>query len=282
MTEGLARRGPGCAWRLGRVLARAISQCALFLRTRTRSRTTPDTLRCVTQRTNRFLRPRGAAAAHRAAATGGRSSDVAGVAVGAPRRSPPPSPARATAAADGAQPPPVPGRQRSGKNRNRPRRVVPDQSSLRRAQSASPRQLHAGADAAPAPAPARASTPGAGELRPTPRAATHAASSASDASGAAQAQAPACAEAPNRVPTPSGSPPPGVPVPEHVVEDGPVDMPDHIDEDLRNSGKSDFVIAGIQRRRDAAAASHAVRTAAALHADTRPRPALAPSPHARR
>ena len=53
--------------------------------------------------------------------------------------------------------------------------------------------------------------------------------------------------------------PVGVPVPEHEVSTEPVSMPDHIDADLRDSGKSDFVIAGIQRRRDAQRAAHAVR-----------------------
>lgn len=218
----------------------------------------------MTQRTNRFLRPRATAAAQRAAAAKARATPTATgdtataprPAASGPRRSPPASPARATQGSDGAQPPPVPGRKRSGKARNRPRRVAPDQSSLRRAQSASPRQQHVASNTTPAPAPARASTPGAGELRPTPRAAAAPSPSpaASGSSTPVTAQ-PAVASAP----APDAPPPAGVPVPEHVVESGPVVMPDHIDEDLRNSGKSDFVIAGIQRRRDAAAASHAVR-----------------------
>ena len=70
---------------------------------------------------------------------------------------------------------------------------------------------------------------------------------------------PASAGRPSPAPTPISSPASMVPVPEHTVADTPVDMPEHIDEDLRNSGKSEFVIAGIQRRRDAAAAREAVR-----------------------
>lgn len=159
-----------------------------------------DTLRCVSQRTNRFLK----------------------------RRQPPSN--------GHAAPPSVPDRTKkhvraaslTGLPRRSPTNVPRGSDSSRTGQTQSPT---------------------------TPQHSADAAAATSDVAGAGGG---------------GGAPqlPPGlVPVPEHVVVDEEVEMPEHIDDDLKNSGKSDYVIARIQRRRDEARAKHAARLQALRDAE---------------
>lgn len=233
----------GCCGCGGRVIAEAmlrvvwvghmchISRCCWFV-----AAVGADTLRCASQRTNHFLRRRVPQADR--SATGSQRGRVGQAAAPGPRVvtgqvEPSLAPLR-RAESDGgpASAPPPPARPRRSQTVG----------------AVDPRRGHPSAQYAPSPTET-----------PQPQQPPSASPPPPPAPSPPAPSPPASAGRPSPAPTPISSPASMVPVPEHTVADTPVDMPEHIDEDLRNSGKSDFVIAGIQRRRDAAAAREAVR-----------------------